>query len=81
MPPELDAQIEAAARSAHTTYSGWLAAAARNEFLVQAGLDAVAEFEQAHGSFSAAEVAEAETWANDVTTRSPRSGQAQRRTA
>ena len=41
MPPDLDQQIEAAAEQAGMTYSGWLAATARKEFVIQAGLKAV----------------------------------------
>lgn len=81
MPPDLDAEIEAAARSAGTTYSGWLAAMARREFVVRAGLEAVAEFEREHGGFSEGERADAEEWAKDAIDRSGRSGTTRRRIA
>ena len=81
MPPDLDAEIEAAAGAAGLTYSAWLAGAARKEFLVRAGLDAVTEFERAHGGFSETELAEAEEWAKDAIKRSRRSGTARRRSA
>jgi hypothetical protein len=63
MPPELDAEIATAAASEGLTYSAWLAETARKEFTIRAGLAAVSEFERDHGSFSAAEIAEADQWA------------------
>lgn len=63
IPPELDAQIEAAAGEAGLTYSAWLAATARKELLLRDGLAGVAEFEQAHGAFTEEETAEAAAWA------------------
>ena len=81
MPPDLDHQIEAAAKQAGTTYSGWLAATARKEFIVQSGLNAVAEFEREYGPFTAAERADADRWADDALKRGKRSGTRQRRTA
>jgi hypothetical protein len=38
MPPDLDQQISAAAEQAGMTYSAWLAAIARKEFILRAGL-------------------------------------------
>lgn len=81
MPPDLDAAIDAAARASGMTYSGWLAAAARKEFLVRTGLDAVTEFERAHGAFSDGERADAEEWAKNAIERSRRSGTTRRRSA
>jgi hypothetical protein len=81
MPPDLDLKIEAAARAAGTTYSGWLADTARKEFIIRAGLNAVAEFEREHGAFSAEELAEAEKWSNEVARRAKRTGGRQRRSA
>lgn len=69
MPPDVNGRIEAAARDAGMTYSDWLAAAARKEFAVRAGLAAVAEFERDHGAFTAEELAEAERWARDAVER------------
>ena len=63
MPPDLDADIAAAAARAGMSYSAWLANTARKEFTIQAGLAAVSEFERDHGPFSAAEIAEADQWA------------------
>ena len=62
IPPDLDEQIERAAAAAGLTYSAWLAATARKEFVVRSGLDAVASFERTHGVFTAEEIAEAEGW-------------------
>ncbi len=81
MPPDLDTQIEAAARDAGMTYSAWLAATARKEFTIRAGLDAVAEFERDHGAFTDEELAEAGRWASDAIERGKRTGARQRRTA
>ena len=79
MPPDLDTQIEAAAQDAGMTYSGWLAATARKEFTIRAGLKAVGEFERAHGAFTADELAEAERWARDAVKRGTLSGARKRR--
>jgi hypothetical protein len=81
MPPELDQKIEAAAEDAGMTYSGWLASTARKEFLIQAGLQAVAQFEHEHGAFTAEELADAERWTDDALKRAKRSGARQRRSA
>jgi hypothetical protein len=81
MPPDLDTNIEAAASAAGMTYSGWLAAMARKEFMVRAGLDAVAGFEKEHGSFTPVELTEAGTWAKEALVRSNRTGARRRRTA
>jgi hypothetical protein len=63
MPPELDAEIAAAAARAGMSYSAWLADTARKEFTIRAGLAAVDQFERDHGAFSAAEIADSEEWA------------------
>ena len=81
VPPELDAQIEAAAAQDGVTYSAWLAATARKEFTIRAGLDAVAQFEREHGPFSAEELAEADEWAKGAIGRGKRTGGRRRRTA
>jgi hypothetical protein len=81
VPPELDAQIEAAAAQAGTSYSAWLTDTARTEFTLRAGLEAVAQFEREHGAFSAPEVAESEAWASDALARGRRSGSRRRRSA
>jgi hypothetical protein len=82
IPPDLDAEIAAAAVDAGLSYSAWLAGTARKEFTIQAGLAAVSQFEQDHGSFTAAELADAEEWAGRAIERSGHSGsEAARRSA
>jgi hypothetical protein len=63
MPPELDAEIAAAAAQEGLSYSAWLADTVRKEFTIRAGLAAVSLFEHDHGAFSAAEIADADAWA------------------
>ena len=63
MPPELDVEIAAAAAEAGLSYSAWLAATARKEFTIRAGLAAIGQFEQDHGAFTAEEIADADAWA------------------
>lgn len=81
MPPDLDAEIEEAARASGMTYSAWLAAAARKEFLIRDGLAGVVEFEREHGAFTDTELAEADAWAEGAIGRSRRSGGRPRRSA
>ncbi len=79
MPPDVDAEIAAAAQQAGLSYSAWLAETARKEFRIRAGLAAVAEFEREHGAFGAAELAEAAAWADRAVERADRA--ADQRTA
>lgn len=81
MPPDLDAQIDAAAQASGMSYSAWMAAAARKEFLIQEGLEGVAEFERKHGPFTEDELADAEAWAGNAVRRSRRSGSRTHRSA
>jgi len=82
MPPDLDAEIAAAAAQAGMSYSAWLANTARKEFTIRAGLAAVSQFEQDHGAFTPEELAEAQQWAVTAVERAGRTGSsAQRRTA
>jgi hypothetical protein len=81
LPPDLDAEIAAAAQDAGMSYSSWLAATARKEFTIRAGLAAVAQFEDEHGSFTPAELAEADQWAAQAADRSGRTGTSERRSA
>jgi hypothetical protein len=74
IPPDLDAEIAAAAEAAGMSYSAWVAETARKEFTIRAGLAAVGQYETEHGSFTPAEIAEADKWAAKVT----QSGEAQR---
>jgi hypothetical protein len=79
IPPDLDAKIAAAAAQAGMTYSAWLAATARKEFTIRAGLAAVSQFEQEHGAFTAEELAEASQWAAVTVGRASRTGTSNRR--
>jgi hypothetical protein len=74
IPPDLDAEIAAAAEAAGMSYSAWVAETARKEFTIRAGLAAVSQYETEHGSFTPAEIAEADEWAASVT----QSGEARR---
>ncbi len=66
IPPELDAAIAAAAEAAGMSYSAWIAQAARKEFTIRAGLEAVGQYEAEHGAFTPAEIADADQWAARV---------------
>lgn len=81
MPPDVDLQIATAAAEARMSYSAWLAATARKEFTIRAGLDAVEQFEHDQGAFSPEEMIEAEEWAREAVARSHHSGSPQRRSA
>jgi hypothetical protein len=72
MPPDLDAEIAAAAAHAGMSYSAWLAATARKELTIRAGLAAIAEFEDEHGAFTPAELADAGQWAAQAADRAYR---------
>jgi hypothetical protein len=78
LPPELDAEIAAAAEQAGVTYSSWLAATARKEFTIRAGLTAVTQFEDEHGAFSPEELADADRWAAEAIGRASAAGQRRR---
>ena len=67
IPPELDAEIAAAAQDAGMSYSAWIAQTVRKEFTIQAGLEAVSQYEAEHGPFSPDEIAEADEWAARIT--------------
>jgi len=67
IPPELDAEIAAAAEAAGMSYSAWVAQTARKEFAIRAGLEAVSQYEAEHGPFTPDEIAEADEWATRVT--------------
>jgi hypothetical protein len=79
MPPDLDAEIAAAAEQAGMSYSAWLADTARKEFTIRAGLAAVGEFGREHGAFTPGELAEAEEWAAGAVERARRTGSGPRR--
>ncbi len=67
IPPELDAEIAAAAQAAGMSYSAWVAQTARKEFTIRAGLEAVSQYEAEHGPFTPGEIAAADEWAARVT--------------
>ena len=69
MPPDLDAEIAAAADQAGLSYSAWLAEVVRKEFTIRAGLDAVWQFEHEHGAFTPTEIADADAWADQALAR------------
>ncbi len=79
MPPELDAEIAAAATQAGVSYSAWLADMARKEFTIRAGLTAVGQFERDHGPFTPAELAEADEWADQAIRRPSQAAAGSRR--
>jgi hypothetical protein len=81
MPPDLDAEIAAAAAQAGMTYSSWLAATARKEFTIRAGLAGVAQFEHDHGAFTPDELADAGQWAADALERAGQTGTSRQRSA
>ena len=82
MPPDLDAEIAAAAEQAGMSYSAWLADTARKEFTLRAGLAAVSQYEQDHGAFTPEELAQAEQLAATAVQRASRTGNnVKRRTA
>ena len=79
MPPDLDAEIAAAAAQAGRSFSAWLADTARKEFAIRAGLAAVSQFERDHGTFTAEEVSAAEEWAVTALERAGGTGNTTRR--
>ena len=66
IPPELDAEIAAAAQDAGMSYSAWIAQTARKEFIIRAGLEAVSQYEAEHGPFTPDEIVVADEWAARV---------------
>ncbi len=66
IPPDLDAEIAAAAEAAGVSYSAWVAQTARKEFTIRAGLEAVGQYEAEHGAFTPAETGDADEWAARV---------------
>jgi hypothetical protein len=79
MPPELDAEIAAAAAEEGLSYSAWLASTARKEFTIRTRLAAVSEYEHDRSAFSADEIADAGVWAAQAIERSGHTGEPSRR--
>jgi hypothetical protein len=67
IPPDLDAEIAAAALAAGLSYSAWLAQTARKEFIIRAGLETVNQYEAGQGPFTPDEIVRADEWAARVT--------------
>jgi hypothetical protein len=58
MPPELARAVEEAARAEGTTFSAWLARTAAHRLKLEAGRQAIAEWEQENGALTPEELAE-----------------------
>jgi hypothetical protein len=58
LPPDLARAVEQAARAEGTTFSGWLAETAAHRLKLEAGRQAIAEWEQENGPLTEAELAE-----------------------
>jgi hypothetical protein len=58
MPPELARAVDEAARAEGTTFSAWLARTAAHRLKLEAGRQAIAEWERENGALTAAELAE-----------------------
>jgi hypothetical protein len=52
IPPELDAEIAAAAQAAGMSSSAWIGQTERKEFVIRAGLEEVSQYEAEHGPFT-----------------------------
>ncbi|HYZ52539.1 MAG TPA: hypothetical protein VE733_03395 [Streptosporangiaceae bacterium] len=58
LPPDLAKAVEQAARAEGTSFSGWLAETAAHRLKLEAGRQAIAEWERENGPLTEAEVAE-----------------------
>ena len=58
LPPELARAVEEAARAEGTTFSAWLAQTAAHRLKLEAGRQALAEWERENGPLTEAELAE-----------------------
>ncbi|HKF75911.1 MAG TPA: hypothetical protein VKF59_07190 [Candidatus Dormibacteraeota bacterium] len=66
VPPELEAQIRAAAREAGLSVSTWLAQAAEHAAKIQAGRRLIREYEAEHGPLPQEERQEARRFLREV---------------
>lgn len=66
LPPELDAEIRAAADADGLSLSAWIAATASRELRRRAARDFTAWYQQEHGAWSDEEVAAADAWVAEV---------------
>ena len=58
LPPELARAVEQAAEAQGTTFSGWLAETAAHRLKLEAGRQAIAEWERENGPLTEAELAD-----------------------
>lgn len=58
LPPDLAADIEAAAAAESTTVSAWIAATARRRLRLEAGRQGIAAWEHEHGTLTPEELAQ-----------------------
>ncbi len=58
LPPDLARAVEQAARAEGTTFSAWLAQTAAHRLKLEAGRQAIAEWERENGPLTEAELAE-----------------------
>jgi predicted transcriptional regulator len=68
------AQVARAAARQGVSVSAWLNHAAENELAIEAGLDAVREWEADHGTLTAEELAAADSLLDRITTAERRAG-------
>ena len=61
LPPELARAVEEAAQAEGTTFSAWLAQTAAHRLKLEAGRQALAEWEQENGPLTEAELAQGRT--------------------
>jgi len=71
LPPELARAVEEAARAEGTTFSAWLAQTAAHRLKLEAGRQALAEWEQENGQLTEAELAEGRARARASLGRTP----------
>src|ERR1700733_6195098 len=72
LPAELARAVEEAARAEGTTFSAWLAQTAAHRLKLEAGRQALAEWERENGPLTEAERAEGRaTWRNSAAVETP----------
>jgi predicted transcriptional regulator len=71
LPPDLARAVERAAQAAGTTFSAWLAETAAHRLKLEAGRQAIAEWEQENGPLTEAELAEGRSRARSSLGRVP----------
>jgi hypothetical protein len=78
MPPELARAVEEAARAEGTTFSAWLSRTAAHRLKLEAGRQAIAEWEQENGALTPAELAAGRARARALLGRDPQEPDPQR---